>query len=421
MIDLDRAKQEELAQRGAAILPQHGICYLAMEVRTGKTWTVFRILQLAGFKTVLFLTKKKAMPGVWKEWGEFTGGVGMSLHILNYEQLHNLGTELQQLIDVVVLDEAHSGIASFPKPSKTAQAVKQVIGNLPVLYLSGTPSPESYSQLFHQFWVSAYSPWRNYINFYKWAKDYVDVRKKKIKGFDVNDYSRADKAKIMEEVSPFMITLTQKEAGIMHLTREVILEIPMPEAIRRLVKVIVRDKVYVMKDEEVILADDPAKLQSKIHQICSGTVKTESGEYRVLDDFKVQYILNNFWDRKIAIYYHYEQEGRLLKKAFENRWTDKDYEFNASDNLTYICQLVAGREGVNLMTADCIVNFNIAFSATTYFQGKDRMVNYARDKEAVLYWLFSEGGIESKIYKAVAKKKNYTTKWFERDLIKLFA
>ena len=36
-----------------------------------------------------------------------------------------------------------------------------------------------------------------------------------------------------------------------------------------------------------------------------------------------------------------------------------------------------------------------------------------------VYWLFSEEGIEKKIYKAVTKKKDYTVNHFKKDLLSL--
>ena len=36
-----------------------------------------------------------------------------------------------------------------------------------------------------------------------------------------------------------------------------------------------------------------------------------------------------------------------------------------------------------------------------------------------VYWVFSKGGIEGKIYKAVVKKKDYTVNHFKRDLVSL--
>ena len=42
--------------------------------------------------------------------------------------------------------------------------------------MSGTPAVESYSQLYHQFYISAFSPFKDYTNFYKWANDFVDKK-----------------------------------------------------------------------------------------------------------------------------------------------------------------------------------------------------------------------------------------------------
>jgi hypothetical protein len=39
--------------------------------------------------------------------------------------------------------------------------------------------------------------------------------------------------------------------------------------------------------------------------------------------------------------------------------------------------------------------------------------------ENEVFWIFTEGGIESKIYKSVSKKKDYTLNHFRRDLLTL--
>ena len=79
---------------------------------------------------------------------------------------------------------------------------------------------------------------------------------------------------------------------------------------------------------------------------------------------------------------------------------------------------MSGREGISLKQADCLVYYNIDFSATSYWQSKDRMTTKSRLKNKV-YWIFSKGGIEKDIYKAVTKKKDYTLKHFKRDLLSL--
>jgi len=81
-------------------------------------------------------------------------------------------------------------------------------------------------------------------------------------------------------------------------------------------------------------------------------------------------------------------------------------------------QIVSGREGISLRNAKYLVYYNIDFSATSYWQSRDRMTTKERLENEV-FWIFTEGGIESKIYKAVSKKKNYTLNHFKRDLLTL--
>ena len=79
-------------------------------------------------------------------------------------------------------------------------------------------------------------------------------------------------------------------------------------------------------------------------------------------------------------------------------------------------QFVAGREGVKLANADALVFFNIDYSALSYFQAKDRMTTMERLQNDV-YWVFSNKGIEQKIYNTVSNKKDYTLSHFKKDFL----
>jgi len=84
--------------------------------------------------------------------------------VINNESLH---TVERNDFDLVIMDEAHR-LGAFPKPTKITTSLKQRFSKLPMIFLSGTPHPESYSQIFHQFWVSDNSPFIKYKNFYNW-------------------------------------------------------------------------------------------------------------------------------------------------------------------------------------------------------------------------------------------------------------
>jgi hypothetical protein len=165
---------------------------------------------------------------------------------------------------------------------------------------------------------------------------------------------------------------------------------------------------------ETILADTPVKLMMKLHQLYSGTIKFESGKAMVLDLSKAEFIKQHFEGQKIGIFYKFKAELKALKEVFGNELCEDLDTFNNTDCQAIALQIVSGREGISLRNADSLVYYNIDFSATSYWQSRDRMTTKERLKNDV-YWIFSDKGIESKIYKAVTAKKDYTLKHFKQD------
>ena len=200
-----RPYQLEISEKAVNILNKNKIIYLSMEVRTGKTLTALNIANLYKAKNVLFLTKKKAIKSILDDYSNFN--FTFDITVLNDESIHKLGLDF----DFVIHDEHHR-FGAFPKPNKSAKIFKQKYSILPMVFLSGTPFPESYSQVFHQFWVSNYSPFKE-NNFYKWAKIYVNVKLKYLGYANVNDYSEANYDKIKPIIDKYLVTFTQKQAG----------------------------------------------------------------------------------------------------------------------------------------------------------------------------------------------------------------
>ena len=399
-----RNYQKELANKGVTILTVHGIVYLAMEVRTGKTLTALEIANLYGSKNVLFITKKKAIKSIEKDYKDF--GYTFNLTVINNESLHLLHGEY----DLLISDEHHRN-GAFPKPNKVTQLIKKKYANLPMIFLSGTPHPESYSQIFHQFWISNNTPFGYYTNFYKWAKDFVNVKQKHLGFGIINDYSQAKMDILKPIIDKYFIRYTQKDAGFETSVNENILYCNMLESTYNIAKSLKKDKV-VKGVFEAILADTAVKEMSKLHQIYSGTVKFESGKSMIIDHSKGFFIKDKFQGQKIAIFYKFKEEFNLLKEVFGDLITDDLSEFdNSSKNIAL--QIVSGREGISLANAKYLVYFNIDFSAVSYWQSRDRLTTMERTTNDV-YWIFSKGGIESKIYKAVSNKKDFTLSVFKK-------
>lgn len=445
-----RNYQEKIADNACNVLHQLGIVYIAAEVRTGKSLMALETCRLFGAKKVLFLTKKKAIQSIKDDYSNFLYHKHFNIVIINDESMHTLK---DNDFDVVVHDEHHR-FGAFPKPGKYTKEFKARFSKLPMIFLSGTPHPETVTQIFHQFWVSDNSPFRQYKSFYQWFTGTGLVRCQFNHGYGlVTDYSNTKDAiykyfaskirevsksnpeysrlysgiiaersqaielmdiavkRINDAIKPYMITFTQSQAGFETTVTEQVLVCQMKESTYKLINRLKRDKVIEGKNE-VILADTAVKLMGKIHQLSSGTIKFESGQSMVVDHSKAEFIKSRFESKKIGIFYKFIAEYQALKDVFGDSLTNNIDEFNDSDK-NIALQIVSGREGISLKSADYLVFYNIDFSATSYWQARDRMSTMQR-RENDVYWVFSDRGIEHDIYKSVMGKKSYTLSVFSK-------
>lgn len=405
-----RDYQIELSDKGAEILRKYKICYFAMEVRTGKTMTAIATAHKYGAKNILFITKKKAINDIIQQAADMAYDI--RVFVTNYDSLHNIHGNF----DLIICDESHS-LGAYPLPSARTKEVKRLVGSLPLILLSGTPTPESYSQIYHQLWVSMNSPFREYKNFYAWAKDFVNIKKKYIYNRAINDYSHADQVEIEKGTKHLFLNFTQMDAGFEQLVKETILHVKMKESTYKFADRLRIDKLVSNSEGQIVMADTAVKLMQKLHQIYSGTIIIDEPDRigKSFDDTKALFIADYFKGKKIAIYYKFLAELEALMFVFGTKVTFDPMHFNESNDLVFLSQIVSGREGINLSTADALVFYNIDFSATSYWQSRARLQTKDREKEAHIYWIFSYEGIEDKIYKAVCDKKDFTLSHFKKE------
>lgn len=411
-----REYQKAIINLGTEIIKVNGFLYLAMEVRTGKTLTVLGIAERLGCKNILFLTKKKAMSSIEADYDML--GPAFDMTCINYESMH----KVEGQFDMIVCDEAHR-LGAMPKPSKGAKQVKELIHKNKdpyVVLMSGTPTPESYSQMYHQVYGIKNNPFARFKTFYRFADEYVRVKQRMINGRPVNDYSAGSKD-ILKVMNPYTIRWTQDEAGFESVIEEEILYVDMEDKTYSIADRLKKDLVIEGK-ENIILADTPVKLMMKLHQIYSGTIKFESGASMVLDYTKAKFIKDRWFpdgelfNVKIGIFYKFKEELKALEKVFGDMLTTDLDEFNNLGYKVIALQIVSGREGISLRNANALVYYNIDFSATSYWQSRDRMTTKNR-KHNKIYWIFSRNGIEKSIYKAVNDKKNYTINHFKKSYL----
>lgn len=396
--------QSELSDKGVSVLKELNIVYFSIQTRCGKTITSFLTAEKYGAKKVLFVTRKKAIPSIESDYALMNPSFEMQ--VINHESIHHIKNKD---FDLIISDENHS-CSAYPRPSKRTKALKEYVGSKPVIMMSATPTPESWSQIYHQFWISDNSPWRHYRNFYAWARDYVNIYEKWIAGSPKRFYDKANKEKIMEDIKPYFISFTQADAGFNQVINEEIKWLDMPDNLKELYSEMDGEGV-ILRDTWAVAASNAADIIGKLSQISGGTIKVSDDTSIELSRHKAEFIRDEFSMSKIAIFYKYKAERILLEDVFPNH-TGVAEEFQNSNVPIFLGQIRSIREGVKLSEAECIIFYNIDFSATSYHQAINRLQSKDREEPAKVYWIFYNEGIESYVYKAVQKKKNFTSSYY---------
>ena len=309
MIQL-REYQKEAADKLYWLLARKQFAYLMGEVRTGKTLCALSLIERLGIQRCLLVTKKKAIPSIEKDAKAL--GLQDKVLIINYERLPKFAWTFWQLL---IVDEAHS-IGAYPKPSGRWKNLRQMSYEK-VLLMSGTASPESYSQLYHQ--MTLHRPvWAQYKNFYEWAKKgYVDIGQKYVgTGQTVNDYSNANKELILKDIDPYVVRMTQEDAGFETKIDEAVRYVEMNETTYGLAQDIIDDGISELKGQ-TILADTGAKKLSKLKQIYCGTVIGEgSGKELFLIGQKLSTSNNDTANIKLRLCTAMKQNEKCYMKHF---------------------------------------------------------------------------------------------------------
>lgn len=361
-----------------------------MEERTGKTLTAILTAEMTKVGNILVITKKRAIEG-WEETLELYP-VTKNYTVINYEAIHKLSGSF----DLVIIDESHANLAAFPKMGKRAKDVQKITFNLPIIFLSATPSAQSYAQLFHQFAMTKYSPFYNYANFYKWFKDFGVPTTKYIHGRALPQYDVVKTDEIWKVVSDLFISYTRAELGFKHEPLDRLHFIELKEGTQKIYNELKKTDVI---EQYGYVADTPMKKLLGLHQIEGSTLKTDEIGQIIPDIEKVEYIQKTWGDTEdLVIFYQYKLEETLLKMYFKK---------------AKILQGTAFAEGVDLHKYKTVVVYSMDFSTARYSQRRARQCNMKRDEEITVHYLLVKNSISHQVYNTVAiNKKNFVDRYF---------
>jgi len=410
-----KPKQIEKAELGLPILKEHGIVYLAMEERTGKTLTAILMAEETIAVNVLVLTKNEKSVKGWNK--ALDNYIHLCQYVVTtYGKAHHVKGEFQ----LVILDEAHNYISSVPKESSTWSRIYPIVWGKPIIYMSATPHAQGRHLLFHQFALCVFSPWKKFKNFYEWYKEYAVKdkagRHKLIyrgQGQTSPDYKAVDQERIEREVEHLFVSGTRKEMGIEHDPEDEIHFIELSPPIKHIYNSVLKDKVLDFSHEEtgkdyLIECDTCIKLRWTLHMLEGGTIKyTEIVDKKEVPTYldlanteKVDYIMSTWGDTKeLVIMYQYKADKIKLERYFKK---------------AKILQATSYAEGVDLSMHKHLVIYSQDFSTARHSQRRARQANYDRKDEIKVHFLLVKNAISHQVYKTCSEnKKNFVDSRFE--------
>lgn len=391
--------QEEVSNDGLEILREHAIVYLAMEERTGKTISALLIAEKSAATRILVVTKKKAEAD-WKK--VLADDLWTKQYILTtYHQLHNL---TPQPFDLILLDESHNYISSFPKPGKIWKQLRPICKGKPIVYISATPHAQGLQMLYHQFALSSWSPWYKHSNFYSWFSMYGKPYTIEINGIKVPQYNKlADNKVAYDCVKHLFITKTRSELGFEQEPKDKVHWIELADNTKQVYNILLKDELIELS-VGMLVCDNRSKMRTSLHQLEGGTIKIDNKYFVLANDEKVQYILEHFGDREdLVIMYNFKAELTKLQAIFKK---------------ALILQATSYAEGVDLHKYSDIVIYSQDYSTARHNQRRARQCNMERDTPIIVHFLLVKKGISEQVYKTVSvNKHNYVDSTYKREFL----
>lgn len=181
--------------------------------------------------------------------------------------------------------------------------------------------------------------------------------------------------------------------------------------------------------EYEILAENPLSRLVKLRQLCSGHIKTETGEIIEVANNKLsilQEIIEGYeGDKKLVIFaefkYSISKISELLKKmkihhvVLDGDQKDKTIWRKFQEDKTIrviVCQYKTASDGIDLFASDTIIYYEPTLSSTTLEQSRDRIHRTGQHRPCSYIHLLTKATVEVEIYKALAGYSDFSEKLF---------
>ncbi len=396
---------------------KNALVYMNWEERTGKSLTACLIAEEAAVINILIVTKPK--PAVhWKKMLE-DWKHNKIYKVITYYELDKFkpSSSVYDDFDLIILDECHNFISSLPNLPPKWKYVRRLTRGKPIIYMSATPCAQTPGQLFHQFCLSDWHPWRKYSTYKEWHKEYGEPYTAYLYQKQIEMFDRVDDNKVLAETNYLFHTKTRKDVEFEHEPDDKIHYITLDSETKITYNLMLKHKVFHVEPELSIEYDTTAKLRAGLHMLEGGTLKYTTYKlnknnkptpsvthFDMGNREKIDYIREHWGDNQnVAIMYNYIGEGKLLNKLFHN---------------AAILQATTHAEGIDLMDYEHLIIYSQDFSTARHTQRRARQTNMERDIPITVHFLLVKDAISDQVYDTVSiNKVNYVDEFFKRKRI----
>jgi len=325
------------------------------------------------------------------------------IFVINYE-LAFRRPELSKLKDFTLMLDESSLIQN--EKAKRSKFILKKLQPKNVILLSGTPTGGKYERLWSQLRLLGWDI--NKTTFYNTYVEYhFEEYAPMVKTLVVDGYKNVDrlKRKMREYGCHFL-----KTDEVMDLPEQTFttVKVPASKEYRKFRK----DRVVTV-GEELLVGDNSLINMLYERQLCGQYSKDKLAAFEDLIESTEDRLIvfYNFTAELVQLQSIAMSHGRYCSVVNGYRKDLTAYE--EYDNSVTFIQYQAGAMGLNLQKANKIIYYSPPLSSELYEQSKKRINRIGQERTCYYYNLVVKGGIEERIYKTLAMRKDFTERLFE--------
>lgn len=337
------------------------------------------------------------------------------VYITNRENVVWLTDELSGIgngwfFDMVVIDE----LSSFKSPkAQRFRALKKYISRSSrVVGLTGTPAPNGLIDLWSQMYlIDSGERLGKTVTGYR-ERYFTPNQRNQTTIFNYKLKDNAEKA-IMDKISDICVSMKAEDWLDMPERIDSVVNVKMTpeqkEAYEKFEK-----EAYMQFMEGEVTAASAAALTNKLLQYSNGAMYTDTGEYAVTNNNKLDAladIIEAANGKLILCFYSFRHDlERILKKfkyAVKLEDSDDIEKWNNGEIPLLLAHPASAGHGLNLQSGgNIIVWYGLTWSLELYQQANARLYRQGQEQAVIIHHLITEDTCDSRVYMSLQGKAN---------------